>query len=208
MKKEGRICSVPIDRASLVHSAWDLGRTDSTAIWFIQVIGKEIHLVDYHEASGPGLDEYARLLDDKRRLYDWIYGFHYFPHDMNIHEWGNKMSRVQTAKSLGINPIVNPQVHDMDGVNAVRRLLDTAWIDEKRCERGLDALSNFRREWDDRMKMFRDKYLHDWSSHGAKALESFAIGYRPPRERPRMAITLPEPNYSLPGEVGTGWMGR
>lgn len=178
--KEGRIGRVEIDRAVPVHTAWDLGVSDSTAIWFVQCVGRERRIVDYHEGAGVGLDEYARVLDERKRERKWIYGKHYFPHDLAHRELSTGLSRVDTLTGLGIEPEVVEQHSVMDGINATRRMLDRTWIDETRCERGLNALRNYRREWDDRLKMFRDNPLHDWSSHGADALRTFAAGYDDP----------------------------
>ena len=207
--KSGRIGTVPIDRAVLVHTAWDLGVADSTAIWFVQCVGKERRLVDYYEASGVGLDEYARVLEEKQREHRWVYGLHHFPHDIEVRELGNKgLSRSDTLAGLGIKAKVVPLHNVNDGINAVRRLLDAAWIDEKRCERGLNALRNYRREWSDKLKMFSDAPRHDWSSHGADALRSFASGYREAKERPPADILkLPQFTVGQPSP-GTGWMGR
>jgi hypothetical protein len=206
--KTGRICSVPVDRGVLVHTAWDLGISDSTAIWFIQCVGKERRLVDYHEASGVGLDEYARVLEAKQKEHGWIYGIHYFPHDVSVRELGNNgLSRIDTLRGLGIKAKVVPQHNVNDGINAVRHLLDATWIDENRCERGLNALRNYRREWDDRLKIFRDHPLHDWSSHSADALRTFAAGFKEPREKVRMAVPSSS-TYTMPSDKGTGWMGR
>jgi hypothetical protein len=65
----------------------------------------------------------------------------------------------------------------MDGINATRRLLARAWIDERRCARGLNALQAYRREWDEVNKIFKPKPDHDWTSHGADALRTFAMGF-------------------------------
>lgn len=207
--KEGRIGKIPIDRSLLVHTSWDLGVSDSTGIWFIQRAGREYRIVDYHEGAGVGLDEYARILDEKKAQYKWVYGVHYFPHDMAVRELSNGgRSRADTMQNLGYKPTIVPVSSLMDGVNATRRMLDQAWIDEGRCERGLNALRNYRREWDERLKMFRDNPLHDWASHGADALRTFASGYRDPKEKPKPKIPLPSFNSGLPTERGTGWMGR
>ena len=210
LAKLGRIGNIPIDRGVLVHTAWDLGISDSTAIWFIQCVGKERRLVDYHEASGVGLDEYARVLEAKAKEHGWIYGIHYFPHDVAHRELGNHgLSRVDTLNSLGIKP-KHPAVgcHVNDQVNAVRRLLDAAWIDEKRCERGLNALRNYRREWVEKLKMFADAPKHDWASHGASALASFATQYREAKERPQMPVAkIPEFGTDMHSR-GTGWLKR
>lgn len=203
--KEGRICRVGIDRALPVHTGWDLGVSDSTGIWFIQRAGREYRIVDYHEAAGVGLDEYARVLTEKKVKYNWVYGTHYFPHDMAVRELSNGgRSRADTMQAMGYKPTIVPQSNVMDGINATRRMLDQAWIDEERCERGLNALRNYRREWDEKLKMFRDSAYHDWASHGADALRTFASGYRDPKERP------PAPQRTIPAlasEHGTGWMG-
>ncbi len=213
MAKDGRITRIPIDRTLLVHTAWDLGVTDSTAIWFIQKAGQEYRLIDYHEGAGVGLDEYARVLEEKRAKHRWVYGNHYFPHDMTVRELGNKgKSREDTMKELGFRPTIVAQHNVMDGINAVRKLLDVAWIDEDRCERGLNALRNYRREWDDRLKMFRSAALHDWSSHGSDALRTFASGFRLPRDSRSIPAFIPSvtsaPIVAPLIERGTGWMGR
>lgn len=209
-QREGRVGNVPIDRTVPVHTAWDLGISDSTAIWFIQRVGREFRLVDYHEGSGVGLDEYARILEDRRNEHRWTYGKHYFPHDVSHRELGNQgKSRVDTLRSLGITPVVVGQSNVNDGINAVRQILDQCWIDERRCERGLNALRAYRREWSDKLQTFRDAPLHDSASHGADALRTFACGHREIMERvtPKH-IPLPSFDAGKTIERGAGWMGR
>lgn len=207
-QREGRIGNIPIDRGIVVHTSWDLGVSDSTAIWFVQCVGKERRLVDYHEGSGVGLEEYAKVLDDKQKERGWVYGTHYFPHDIEHRELGNKgLSRVDTLASLGIKAKVVPQHNVNDGINAVRRMLDATWIDEKRCERGLNALRNYQRAWNEKLKMFSDAPLHNWASHGADALRCFASGFREVKERPQLDFALPKLST---GGVGGGnnWLRR
>ena len=176
---------MPIDRGVPVHTAWDLGVSDSTAIWFIQCVARERRLVDYYEKSGVGLDHYAGILDDKRREHRWIYARHFLPHDIAWREMSSGHSRVDTLRGLGIEPEIVRQHNVLDGINAVRRMLDRTFIDVKRCARGLEALRQYRREWDDRLKDWKASPLLDWSSHGADALRTFAAGYDdPPPVRP------------------------
>jgi len=207
MTNEGRIGVVPIDRAVLTHTAWDLGISDATAIWFVQCVGKERRLVDYHETTGVGLDEYARILDAKRTQHGWTYGFHYFPHDIAHRELSNGgLSRVDTLRGLGVRATVVEQSHVQDGINAVRRTLDYAWIDEKRCERGLNALRNYQRAWNEKMKVFSDAPLHNWASHGADALRTFASGYRDPKDK---KVRIPLPSFTKDiRDRSTDWMAR
>lgn len=208
MTKTSRIGNVPIDRGVLVHTAWDLGVSDSTAIWFIQCVGKERRLIDYQEMSGVGFDEYARILEAKKKEHGIVYGIHYFPHDIAHRELSNNgLSRADTLQSLGIKPKIVPVSNVNDGINAVRRMLDSAWIDEKRCERGLNALRNYQRAWNEKLKIFSDAPKHDWSSHGADALRTFAAGYRDPKEKPVAVAKIPTFDVTPTGR-GVGWMGR
>ena len=94
-----------------------------------------------------------------------------------------------------------------DGINATRRLLDAAWIDEARCERGLAALRQYQRAWNEKTKMFSDAPLHNWASHGADALRTFAAGHRDPKEK--LAPTGPRiPEFKGRFGVSNGWMAR
>jgi hypothetical protein len=47
---------------------------------------------------------------------------------------------------------VVPQYEELEGINVVRRMLGRTWIDPVRCERGLEALRGYRREYDERLK--------------------------------------------------------
>lgn len=184
MDAEKRIAPLEIDRDVRVHTAWDLGVSDSTAVWFIQCVGRERRLVDYHEASGVGFDYYADMLADKRREYRWSYGEHYFPHDIQHRELSSGKSRVDLLQKVGIEPTIVPQGNVLDGIGSVRKMLGRVWIDPNRCFRGLESLRQYRREWDERLKDWKKNPLHDWSSHGADALRTFAVGFDEPQVEP------------------------
>ncbi len=181
--KEGRIGSVPYDPAALVHTAWDLGIGDSTAIWFIQLVGQEIHWIDFYESSGVGLDHYAKVLKEK----PYAYGQHLLPHDARARELGSGKTRVETLAGLGLRSRVVPRQAVDDGINALRLMLPRSWFDAAKCERGIEALRSYRREWDEKMATFRPRPLHDWSSHAADAARAGALGLkqRPKRSGPR-----------------------
>ena len=172
--REGRIGSVDVIKGEPVHTAWDLGIGDSTAIWFFQVIGSEIRVIDYLEHSGLGLDAYVEKL--KARGYD--YGKHYLPHDANVSELGTGRRRIDLLQSMGVRGYVLPRVSVDDGVQAVRHLLPRCHFDRERCERGIDALRSYRREWDEKLQNYRDRPLHVWTSHGSDAFRYLAMGLR------------------------------
>ena len=147
---EGRITNVPYDKAAGVVVSFDLGIGDSTSIWFAQYIGQEIHLIDYYESSGVGLDHYAKVLADK--------GYHYtdyiFPHDVQARELGTGKSRLETLEALGIrNTTIAPRLSVDDGIQAARSMLNRCWFDEVKCERGIEALRQYRREFDEKLKL-------------------------------------------------------
>jgi phage terminase large subunit len=176
--EESRIMRVPYDRALGVITAWDLGVGDSTAIWFAQVVGSgaEFRIIDYYENSGVGLDHYARVLQDKGYIYD----SHILPHDVQVKELGTGKSRLETLDALGIRPVeVAPKLMIDDGIQAVRSMLDKCYFDEERCDRGIEALRQYQRDFDEKGKTWRGRPKHDWTSHGADAFRYLAVGYRP-----------------------------
>lgn len=171
-EEEGRIGNVPYDPLIEVETAWDLGVGDATGIWFIQRIGMEIRFIDYYETSGEGLPYYVKLLREK----PYVYGNHYAPHDIAVREFSTGKSRRETALGLGIDFITAEKLTIDDGIDACRNILPRCYFDEKKCEQGLDALKEYHKVYDEDRKEFKNKPLHDWTSHGADALRTFAVG--------------------------------
>lgn len=173
VKRQGRICIVPYDPATTVHTAWDLGMDDSTSIWFFQLSGQEIHLIDYYENSGENIKHYAKYLQDKK----YVYGMHFGPHDIEVRSLSTGITRWQTAKNLGLNFIVCPRVQEKeDGIELVRNLFQRFWVDAKKCELGISCLENYRKEFNEKMQTFMNKPRHDWACHGADAMQTLAQG--------------------------------
>ena len=170
---DGRVTNVPYDPAVGVTTAWDLGIGDSTAIFFAQYVGQEIRIIDYYENSGVGLDHYAKVLSEK----GYHYSEHILPHDVQVKELGTGKSRLETLDALGISDItIAPKLAVDDGIQAARSMIARCWFDEKDCARGIEALRQYRREFDERLKTWRGRPLHDWTSHGADAFRYLAVG--------------------------------
>ena len=173
--EDGRIPRVPYYRAASVITAWDLGIGDSTAIWFAQFVGQEIRIIDYYENSGVGLDHYAKVLLDK----EYHYEQHILPHDVQVKELGTGKSRLETLDALGIRNIeIAPKLAVEDGIQAARTMIPKCWFDADSCTRGIEALRQYRRDFDEKLKTWRGRPLHDWTSHGADAFRYLAVGYR------------------------------
>lgn len=194
-EEQNRILDLPYNPQYPVNTYWDIGVDDSTAIWFSQTVGDWEHIIDYYEMSGMGLEHYAQILKER----GYSYGEHWFPHDGAVTEWGSGNTRVQTAsKLLSIRPRTAKKLPVADGINAVRMLLKRCKFDKIKCMRGLDALKNYERKWDDKNGIFQDKPLHNWASHGCDAFRVKAVCSRSNngvslKTLPREAVTKFDP---------------
>jgi hypothetical protein len=185
---------VPWEPQLPVVTAWDLGMDDATAIWFVQVHRRELRVIDYYETSGVGLEHYTRELDRK----PYTYGDHLLPHDAKVRELGTGKSRLEILHSLGLRASVVPMLSVEDGIAAARSVLPRCWFDEEKCGRGLKALRSYRTEYDEKAGVFRSRPLHDWSSHGADAFRSLAVGLARVEKRASAgpALTQTEGTYN------------
>lgn len=189
LENEGKIASVPHNPAVPVYTAWDLGIGDSTAIWFYQVNGPEICVIDYYESSGVGLDHYVKVLKEKPYVYT---NDNIFPHDIEVHELSSGRSRLDLLAGLGIRGRVLERNGIDAGIAAVRMLLPRCRFDAQRCAKGLEALRQYQRAWDNVRRDFQPKPLHDWTSHAADAFRYLAMGIKADkkaRERPVVQVS-------------------
>jgi hypothetical protein len=191
VRAEGRVSEIEAIPGVPVNTAWDLGVRDSTAIWWFQVVGAQVFVIDFYMSHGAGVDHYAEICQSK----PWRKGIDFVPHDAMQREWGTGRSRLEQMQRCGLNPRVLPQARKLDGISAVRKTLPLA-VFHPRCEEGIDALEQYRREWDDDRKTFRDNEVHDWTSHAADAFRYLAHAWRSaPREE------APKPKGPPPGHV-------
>lgn len=173
-EEDGRITNVPYESLLKVHTYWDLGIDDSMTIWFVQFQNREIRLIDYLENSGEGIPYYINELSQKPYNYDRE--GHFAPHDIEVRELTTGVSRKDTAKSLGIDFQTVPRPNKKEeGIDAIRNILSRCWFDAKKCEKGIEALRNYRKEWDEKNKVFKNHPVHDWSSHGTDGFQTLAL---------------------------------
>lgn len=174
-----RICKLPDNSHLPVNTAWDIGVGDSTAIWFFRLVGNEIHIIDFYENSGEGLRHYMTVLKKK----GYSYNRHYGPHDLNNKEFGSDAkSRAEIAREgYEIDGVkyklkfdVLPRGGIDDGIEQAREILPRCVFDEDKCEEGISHLENYRKEWDDKRGCWKDRPLHDHTSHAADAFRYLA----------------------------------
>lgn len=168
---DGRVGNVPYDPMLEVVTSWDLGVADATAVWFWQVSGPEIRAIDYMEFQGLGLPDIIKQIDEK----PYKYGQHIAPHDIAVRELGSGRTRHEIARSLGVEFTVAPNQRIAEGIAALRVMIPRIWFDKDKCKQGIEALKQYRTEYDDKRQVFRTNPLHNWCSHPADSARYFAI---------------------------------
>lgn len=171
-ERDGRVSGVPYEPTAPVWTSWDLGIRDATSIWFAQIVGREVRLIDYYEASGVDLGHYAREIMSR----PYVYAGHIVPHDAQAKELGTGKSRLEVLESLGLKNLEIAPMHRVeDGINAVRVMLPRCWFDKSKTARGVDALKLYRSEYDDKLQVLKPRPVHDWTSHGADSLRYLSM---------------------------------
>jgi len=163
---------IPREELSRTFTAWDLGMGDSTSIWVAQLVGTEVRLIDYYENHGVGLDHYVKWIKDN----DYLKAEHILPHDVRVRELGTGKSRMEMLEEAGLEVKIAPRMGLDDGIQAVRRLLPRCWFNVPKVQTGLNCLRNYRRDYDEKRKIFYERPLHDWSSHGSDSFRYLALG--------------------------------
>jgi len=164
---------IPTESATGKWTAWDLGMSDSTSIWVCETIGGEIRVMDYYENAGQSLDHYIGWLDEKGyRDYN-----HILPHDVMVRELGTGKSRYELLTDAGLNIEVARKMSVEDGIQAVRARLPNTWFkNNNTVDKGLECLRNYRRVYNEKLSVYQEKPLHDWSSHAADAFRYLMVG--------------------------------
>ncbi len=216
VEKEGRRTLVPHNPDYPVYTSWDIGRTDATAIWFYQVIGNQVLIIDFYQNSLKDPEHFAGQLLGKvvtidliadnvvvgygadipeaqhRQAYD--YAIIWLPHDakQKVFAAKGKSIQMQLVAVFGWDKIrIVPSLSKVDGTNTVRGLLKVAVFDDELTDDGFEAVKQYRYEWDDDKKCFRDTAVHDWTSHPADSLIYLAIAWKcEPVSTPKSKIPI------------------
>jgi len=175
LRLKGQICPVPYEPGLLTYTAWDIGVSDATTIIFFQLVGEgsvAIRIIDCYSNNNLGLDHYVKIIRDK----PYNYGKHFAPHDIKVREWsGGAVTRYEKAHQLGLNYTLIDQVGVMDGIENVWTHFNKLWIDQEKCRSLVDALENYRKEWDEQKQMYTNKPVKSWANHYADALRYLCL---------------------------------
>ena len=234
LQRQGRICPVAHDPDYEVHTAWDFGFGDKTAIWFWQILpGPRLHIIDHYASSGQDIVHYAerihgRLITrnpdnsfslgaplpkhDHRAFYR--YGKHYAPHDgANKTLAAGGRSIGDQAYRLDVPMTIIPATDSNNSIGAARRTLEYCWFDMNRTESGRNSLESYHFKWDDKARTLSDEPVHDWSSHDCDAFEIIGQVWQParadkPQEQARFLHEATADEVFWPKGTGTTKWGR
>jgi phage terminase large subunit len=191
-EREGRVGMFPLDPLLPVHTAWDLGIGDSTAIWLWQAAPDGLRVIGHIEDHGKALPHYVGELS----ALGYRYGLDFVPHDAKARELGTGRTRVETLISLGRKPQLVPAHTVEDGINALRVMFPRIRFDAEATKHGLEALRQYRTDFDEKTKAFKNTPRHDWTSHSADAARYMAIAYRDMVAPPK-PVKKPQPVGSV-----------
>lgn len=190
LRSSGRIKDFEVSPGP-VHRAWDIGVRDDTSIWWFQIIGGVPYIIDCYTNHGAGVDHYAQVCRER----GWENGTDYVPPDARVMEWGGGRTRIEAMQAHGLNPAVVPVAAKLDGISAARITLRTA-VFHTRCEdKGIAALEQYRREWDDERKMFKANEVRDWTTHLSDAFRYLSLCWRDVPAKVEKPKVLDEPTY-------------
>lgn len=192
VRNEKRVVEIEPVAGKPVHTAWDIGVRDDTSIWWFQIVGSQVFILDCYTNHGAGVDHYAEVCHSK----PWPRGVDYVPHDAKVKEWGTGRTRVESMRLCGLNPMLVPMAGKLDGINAVRKTLPLCIFHPRTEDKGISALEMYRREWDDERKMFSANEVRDWSTHLSDAFRYLAMAWR---ETP--AVVVAPKIIAKPGQV-------
>tara|TARA_R100000654_G_scaffold27939_2_gene52316 strand:- start:11248 stop:12525 length:1278 start_codon:yes stop_codon:yes gene_type:complete len=195
LEDKRQLTRVPYDPSLEVHTAWDCGVNDDTVIIFFQQLGQQILVIDYYENNREGLPHYVQVVKDK----DYVYGTHFAPHDIEVQEFSTGKTRREVAYQLGINFRIVPKVSLEDGIHALKMVLPRCLIDTDNGKPLIDALRHYHRKYNEKMRMFHNKPVKDWSSHACDAARYMALSITETRQKQNVNQSIAQSDYSVHG---------
>ena len=169
-RTEGRITNIAYQSGLPVNTYWDIGR-DGTAIWFAQAVRNEVRIIDYFSSHQSEMAIDIAELQNK----GYVYGVDWLPHDADYKDYKTGKTPKEIARNLGRNVDTVDKISKAAQISAARALFNRCWFDEKKCQRGIDALASWHFGFDEKMRILSPLPIHDWSSHGSDAFCQLAL---------------------------------
>jgi len=187
---EGRINDeVEYNNSVPVHTYWDLGKANKTAIWFAQYVGMQWRILHCIVGFGKDLEDYFEEI----KSLPYILGTHYLPHDARQDRLGMQRSvEDQVRLALGNVEIVERVSHKINAIEAAKEIMQICHFHKSNCA---DGLYNMRRY---AYKVREDGTVSQEPDHqysdAPDAFMTFAMSAQPDRvEDDRPGIYIPSP---------------
>lgn len=197
--EENRITKVMPVSGIPVHTFWDLGQSDNTAIWFVQIVGLEYRLLEYFQSNGQKMPFYIEELTKR----PYLYGEHCLPHDADHDQQAAASSiKQQLLKAIQNNPDLGKTVRTVPrikkkalGINAARSIFEQCLFDRVKTTDGLQCLRHY--AYDKNAEDFKTspEPKHDDWSHGSDAFLCFAQHFKRPQVKPPQQSYAPSGNF-------------
>ena len=197
LEDKQNITLMEYDPTLLVNTVWDIGVGDSTAIIFYQKHGNSIKIIDFYENRREGLPHYIQVIKEK----DYIYDKHFAPHDIDVQEFSSGKTRRDVAYQLGINFKILPKLPLEDGIHSLKMVLPRCYFNLDKSKKLIDALKHYHRKYNEKMRMFNNKPVHDWSSHACDAMRYMAISINDYEEKSKIKQTIAVSDYTIHGSI-------
>ena len=176
-QREGRICRVPHNYNLLVHTSWDLGIKDTQPCIFFQLDNNDIKIINYHQTDNKGYDYYLKMLRDYKDEHHYNYGTMFLPHDGTQRSKDTLKSFEDVLKNCEeqyLTKVIERTKNKVVAIQKSRTIFPRCWFDAEKCSELLNALTNYRRIFNEKKNMLEDNPYHDWASHPADAFQVLA----------------------------------
>lgn len=180
-RAEGRITRVPFVSHVPVHTFWDIGAGDGTAIWLMQYVGTFMRFPLFIENWSQGYDWYVKALRDTGQLF----GTHFLPHDArHERQFADRVARPmelleELAPDWTFEAVPRTQ-NKAQAIALARSKIGQCQWDTNGCEAGINHMELYHKKWSTRLGAFiEEPEKQDGHSEAADAFMQMAQGFDP-----------------------------
>lgn len=171
LREKGHIAPMEVDQSALVHTFWDLGSPENTVVWYVQLVANEIRIVDLDHGFDGSLMERISHMQNK----GYPIGTHYLPHDAAATKTSGRSFQGELYDAGMRNTRIIPRTQNIwVGINRLLQMFPRLCFRMPACEKGVEALENYRTRPASQGVVAVDEPVHDWASHASDALRMMA----------------------------------
>ena len=185
-RDEGRIMDFRVEKGVDVMTFWDIGKADLMAVWFIQVVSREIRLLKCYQNHHQTWAHYIDVIRRFERDHDVMCTKHFLPHDGARTSLRDGKSRKQILDEFGIGrfEVVKQPRSLWDSIDNVRDRMGSMYfnrqelsvsprIDDKDYPSPMDCLETYHSRPVESGRVVTKEPVHDNTSHVCDALRTF-----------------------------------